>query len=157
MEKFMQHDRKSNSKARQTRARFTLVYLAAAALILTVLPSSAIAQLNQSDNTGTNTIDPIGPVIESDRSPTVPPTAAIGQRLSDELKQAYDDCLASQTAAENLPRRFARGSADPSAPPCISTECVELERKTQEVREFLNGLDRAQIQQLREIQTIRLW
>jgi hypothetical protein len=147
--------------------------LIGSALMLLLIPNAALAQSNQSDNTGTNP-EPINPIVDPVVEP-IPPgnipndvpgnqsntdVLEVARRLSEELKKAYDACLISRTAANvptNVPRRFARGAADPNAPPCLSSECLELDRTKQEVQAFLSRLDQAQLQQLQETRTIRLW
>jgi len=58
-------------------------------------------------------------------------------------------------AAVNLPRRFARGPATQTV--CVSQECQTLRVVTQQAKEFLQSLDQAQRDRLRQVQALQLW
>ena len=138
-----------------------------------IAPHAAIAQNNQSDNTGPNVSDVTGPNVSDVTGPNVsditggsgadprgaqgvdsalrldPQTAETASEFARALEDAYAKCVESTTASTTAPRRFARGT-------CITAECAQLNRLMSEVRAFIARLDRTQAEILRR-NFSRLW
>jgi len=151
----------------RSNLRYVATLLIVSFIIVLIGTGRSIAFTNQSDDSGLN-VDPIPPVVDPDpiTGPTTAPSVdstidpnllQTAQHLTIELKKAYDACLVARSTTINAPRRFVRGVGNLNAPACTSVECTELDRMTQEVKDFLTKLDRTQLQQLRSVKTIRLW
>ncbi len=155
-----------------TSGKLILSSVIGTALLVLLMGDRAGAQNNQSDITGPNTTEPPPTIIVP--PPNQPPVSPeienreqnnengqpqdvqeIATELSNRLQRARLACVESRQAAADLPRRFARGPGDPHVI-CSSLECEEFRVVTQEVQSFLNSLDNAQIQQLKQ-QDLQLW
>jgi hypothetical protein len=115
-----------------------------------------IAQLNQSDVTGTNVGDIVAPIVldEDTIEGLDPATLQTAQQLSQDLEEAYAACQASRATAANTPRRFARGSAATEV--CTSPDCDRLNSLMQQARTFLNSLNDEDAAQIRST-GFQLW
>jgi hypothetical protein len=94
-----------------------------------------MAQLNQSDITGTNVFESYAPDF-FELEGLDPDIAERAQELSQAIDQANQACRDSQAQTANLPRRFARGPGSANAR-CLSPECASLERLMQDARAFI--------------------
>jgi hypothetical protein len=110
---------------------------------------------NQSDNSGTTVVEPSIETREGDESFLDQDVLEAAERISRDLGQARIACADSKVAAVNLPRRFARGPVTNEV--CVSQECLTLRVVTQQAREFLQSLDDAQRDRLRQVQALQLW
>ncbi len=116
-----------------------------AGLVLLSLPTKAIAQLNQSDITGINSMDPMGlNVLDTDSNLLDPGTLATAAELAAALDQAYAACLASQAAIADRPRRFAR-VPEGDVEVCTTAECDRFNALRQQAQDLL---DQARAQSL---------
>lgn len=124
-----------------------------------VLSTEAIAQDlpggNSSDNSGTNVTEPNIQMREGAENFLEQEVLDAAERLSRELGKARIACVESRTVALNLPRRFARGPVSQEI--CVSQECQTLRVVTQQAKEFLQSLDQAQRDRLRQVQALQLW
>lgn len=117
---------------------------------------SYLAQNNQSDVGGTNVGDLTNPSVDGLGDPVLDEeTINMARQFSDELERAYADCVASQEAIAQVPRRFARGPAPDVA--CVSVACEQLNQLMAEVRTFLSTLNSEQVEQLQRNPALRLW
>lgn len=123
------------------------------------MTSQAIAQElpngNGSDNTGTTVTEPAIQTRDGDENFIDQDVLDAAERFSTELGKARIACADSRVAAANLPRRFARGPATQTV--CVSQECQTLRVVTQQAKEFLQSLDQAQRDRLRQTQALQLW
>ena len=124
-----------------------------------VSSSGAIAQDlpggNGSDNSGTTVTEPVIQTRDGNENFIDQDVLDAAERLSSELGKARIACADSRVAAANLPRRFARGPATQTV--CVSQECQTLRVVTQQATEFLQSLDQAQRDRLRQVQALQLW
>jgi hypothetical protein len=124
-----------------------------------IIAPSAIAQElpngNGSDNSGTTVTEPTLETRDENESFLEQDVLDAAENLSRELGKAKIACADSRVAAVNLPRRFARGL--PTNAICVSQECQTLRVVTQQARTFLQSLDQAQRDRLRQIQALQLW
>jgi hypothetical protein len=110
---------------------------------------------NQSDNSGTTVTEPSLETRTDAESFIGQDVLDAAERISRDLGRARIACADSKVAAANLPRRFARGPATNAV--CVSQECQTLRVVTQQARTFLQSLDDAQRDRLRQIQALQLW
>lgn len=121
-----------------------------------LMPLSQVwAQPNQSDNSGTTVVEPSIETRDGNESFLDQDVLDAAERISRDLGQARIACADSKVAAVNLPRRFARGPVTNEV--CVSQECLTLRVVTQQAREFLQSLDEAQRDRLRQVQALQLW
>ena len=123
---------------------------------LTETPPQLLAQ-NQSDVTGTNPGDIPFPLTGDDDGDghSTNEIQQTAERLSQDLEEAYAECIASQAAIADVPRRFSLGA--PSNTPCISVECAALEAVLLDVRLFLSNLTELEREALQRDPSLRLW
>jgi len=108
-----------------------------AGLVLLGTSTEAIAQLNQSDNTGTNAMDPIGlNVLDDNTNSLDAATLTAAAELADSLDEAYAACVASQAAIADRPRRFAR-VPESGAESCTTAECERFNTLRQQAQTLL--------------------
>lgn len=128
-------------------------------LVPLVLSPGAIAQEfpngNGSDNTGTTVTEPAIETRDGAENFVDQDVLDAAERFSTQLGNARIACADSRVAAVNLPRRFARGPATQAV--CVSQECQTLRVVTQQAKEFLQSLDEAQRDRLRQVQALQLW
>jgi hypothetical protein len=117
--------------------------------------NQAWAQPNQSDNSGTTVVEPSIETRDGNESFLDQEVLDAAERISRDLGKARIACADSKVAAVNLPRRFARGPVTNEV--CVSQECLTLRVVTQQAREFLQSLDEAQRDRLRQVQALQLW
>jgi len=124
-----------------------------------MLSPGAIAQEfpngNDSDNSGTTVTEPAIQTRDGNENSIDQDVLDAAERFSTQLGQARIACADSRVAAANLPRRFARGPATQTV--CVSQECQTLRVVTQQAKEFLQSLDQAQRDRLRQVQALQLW
>lgn len=116
-------------------------WLSVASIVGFAAPS--MAQLNQSDITGTNVFESYAPDFFEFEG-LDPALAERAEELSQELDQANQACIDSQATAANLPRRFARGASRASGV-CVSPACQRLNQLMDEARSLI-----AQVEAQRE-------
>jgi hypothetical protein len=133
----------------------TIALVAAGFTALMPLPARAQTPPNQSDNSGTTVVEPSIETREGDESFLDQEVLDAAERISRDLGKARIACADSKVAALNLPRRFARGPVTNEV--CVSQECLTLRVVTQQAREFLQSLDDAQRDRLRQVQALQLW
>jgi hypothetical protein len=110
---------------------------------------------NESDNSGTTVTEPSIETRDGNESFIDQEVLDAAERISRDLGKARIACADSKVAAANLPRRFARGPATNVV--CVSQECQTLRVVTQQARTFLQSLDEAQRDRLRQVQALQLW
>ncbi|NJR37507.1 MAG: hypothetical protein HC781_00035 [Leptolyngbyaceae cyanobacterium CSU_1_4] len=123
-----------------------------------ILPGAIAQELpngNASDNTGTTVTEPTLETRDGDENFVDQDVLDAAERFSTQLGNARIACADSRVAAANLPRRFARGPVTQTV--CVSQECQTLRVVTQQAKEFLQSLDQAQRDRLRQIQALQLW
>ncbi len=124
-----------------------------------MLSPGAIAQEfpngNGSDNTGPTVTEPAIQTRDGNENFVDQDVLDAAERFSTQLGNARIACADSRVAAVNLPRRFARGPATQTV--CVSQECQTLRVVTQQAKEFLQSLDQAQRDRLRQVQALQLW
>jgi len=109
-----------------------------AGLMLLGTATEAIAQLNQSDITGVNSMDPMGlNVLDNNPNSLDPETLATAAELAAALDQAYAACLASQAAIADRPRRFARVPEE-GVEICTTAECDRFNALRQQAQALLD-------------------
>jgi hypothetical protein len=126
--------------------------------LMVIVPGAIAQELpngNGSDNSGTTVTEPSIETRDEIESFLEQDVLDAAEQLSRELGKAKIACADSRVAALNLPRRFARGAATNAV--CVSQECQTLRVVTQQARTFLQSLDQAQRDRLRQIQALQLW
>ncbi len=109
-----------------------------AGLVLLGTSTEAIAQLNQSDITGTNAADPSGlNVLDDNVNSLDAATLAAAAELADTLDEAYAACVESQAAIGDRPRRFAR-VPESGAEICTTAECERFNTLRQQAQILLD-------------------
>ncbi len=94
-----------------------------------------VAQLNQSDITGTNVFESYAPDFFEFEG-LDPALAERAEELSQELDEANRACAESQASAASFPRRFARGPGNSSGV-CVSPACQRLNQLMDEARSLI--------------------
>jgi hypothetical protein len=125
---------------------------------LVLLPGAIAQEIpggTGSDNTGTTVTEPAIQTRDGDENFVEQDVLDAAERFSTELGKARIACADSRVAAANLPRRFARGPVTQTV--CVSQECQTLRVVTQQAKEFLQSLDQAQRDRLRQVQALQLW
>jgi hypothetical protein len=116
--------------------------------------TSLLLAQNQSDVTGTNVGDPPAPIVPGQITVIDQATVDEAQQIANEIDDAYADCIASQEALRNAPRRFALG---PGPDICTTPECEYLNLLLEEARIFLDSLTAAEREALAESYSLQLW
>jgi hypothetical protein len=138
-------------------AKGMMVTLITSGLVSLMPLGRALAQTppNESDNSGTTVTEPSFETRDGNESFLDQDVLDAAERISRDLGKARIACADSKVAAANLPRRFARGPATNAV--CVSQECQTLRVVTQQARTFLQSLDEAQRDRLRQVQALQLW
>ncbi|MCU0565299.1 MAG: hypothetical protein MUF49_01720 [Oculatellaceae cyanobacterium Prado106] len=110
---------------------------------------------NQSDNSGSTVVEPFIQTRDEENNFIDQEVLEAAERLSQDLGRARIACAESRVAAANLPRRFARGPVTEVI--CISRDCETLRVVTEQARTFLQSLNEAQREQIRQAQAFQLW
>lgn len=117
-------------------------------------PATAIPP-NQSDITGTNVWNNTVPQFNGGTTGLDPEILSKATQLAEQLEQVNADFNAAEARASQRTRRFGRRGRENMA--CVNPQADRLNRLMLESKTFLNGLDRAQAEILKNSPAFRTW